>query len=748
MASGAQQQQSTMEETLATSRLATRPSTRTADQTLPGGGPHPVVRWVTRLTEFLRTSTSGGAGGFENVESAGFLQASPTDLAMTPARLGILGEDSAMMLGHQTQAMITFSPPEELPQRSGLVVPTSWTQERGPQGEPLFTRDQIRRADELQAQAPLLFPNTATPVVVPPSSAGSSTHSSLVRAEIQRQLETYDSRQRVEIQRLQQEIFSLRAEREALRQYGDARNALLDGRSGSNVQGVTSLASSIGQTVAKAVRPLLPAGLLHSTEPEGSGNLVSRHLASAAPAPVASHQLPGRGGIPPAPPLLPVPNNVSHQLPGHGGVPQAPPLLPVPKDVSHQLPEHYQSPIMSLISYLDMVEYHKHPATTSPQLCLSSATWTWWSTTSTPLLPVSKDVSHQLLGHGGVPQAPPLLPVPKDVSHQLPEHAGVPQAPPIQPGVTDVSQQLPEQRAVPSAIPPPQPKRPPIQYGPRVGSSLMSAEQQSSSLTSALASQHCAQHPAEGIQGGQPPTPQQWLSGAQGVGGQGDPLTLLVGGMNQLQAALMKQMDGDQSPEAVKPGTTTLPLLKAVNPQTSPIDVQDWLELMAAPMSDLSNTSSAWWSKVRELAASTYKRWTQASPIERLTIQPPFSRELEEGHYARVNARAASMIMTALDSTVSGELVARRLTQSTPALLFRIMTLYQPGGEFERGWVLKQLQSPEPATDAVKALETLRSWSRWSRRSEDLGLARPDPTILARGLTTIVQPVLEKDYAG
>ena len=366
MASGAQQQQPTMEESLATSRLATRPSTRTADQTLPGGGPHPVVRWVTRLTEFLRTSTSGGAGGFENVESAGFLQASPTDLAMTPTRLGIRGEDSAMMLGHQTQAMITFSPPEELPQRSGLVVPTSWTQERGPQGEPLFTRDQIRRADELQVQAPLLFPHTVTPVVVPPSSAGSSTHSSLVRAEIQRQLETYDSRQRVEIQRLQQEIFSLRAEREALRQHGDARNALLDGRSGSNAQELTSLASSIGQTVAKAVRPLLPAGLLHSTEPEGSGNLVSRHLASAAPAPVASHQLPGHGGVPQAPPLLPVPKGVSHQLPGHGGVPQAPPLLPVPKGCLSSATWTWWSTTST-------------SATTSPQGCLSSATWTWWS---------------------------------------------------------------------------------------------------------------------------------------------------------------------------------------------------------------------------------------------------------------------------------------------------------------------------------------------------------------------------------
>ena len=163
-------------------------------------------------------------------------------------------------------------------------------------------------------------------------------------------------------------------------------------------------------------------------------------------------------------------------------------------------------------------------------------------------------------------------------------------------------------------------------------------------------------------------------------------------------------------------------------------------------MADLSNTSATWWAKVRELASMTYKRWSQACPIERLNIQPPFSKELEEGRYTRVNARAASMIMLALDSPVSGEIVARRLTQSTPALLFRILTLYQPGGEYEKGWVLKQLQSPEPASDAVKALETLRSWSRWSRRSEDLGLARPDPTILARGLTSIVQPVLEKDY--
>ena len=148
---------------------------------------------------------------------------------------------------------------------------------------------------------------------------------------------------------------------------------------------------------------------------------------------------------------------------------------------------------------------------------------------------------------------------------------------------------------------------------------------------------------------------------------------------------MMKQFDGDQSPEAVKPGTTSLPALKPVHPNTSSIDMQDWLELVAAPMSDLSNSSSIWWSKVRELANDTYKRWVQASPIERLNIQRPVSSDLEVGKWARVNARASSMIMLALDPSVASEIVARRLTQSTPALLFRLMTLYQPGGEYEKG---------------------------------------------------------------
>ena len=82
---------------------------------------------------------------------------------------------------------------------------------------------------------------------------------------MQRQLESYDHRQRMEIQRLQREIFSLRAEREALTQGEQFGFQAADGAGQRHSQMGQSLAASVGQAVAKAVRPLLPIGLFDAS---------------------------------------------------------------------------------------------------------------------------------------------------------------------------------------------------------------------------------------------------------------------------------------------------------------------------------------------------------------------------------------------------------------------------------------------------------------------------------------------------
>ena len=244
-------------------------------------------------------------------------------------------------------------------------------------------------------------------------------------------------------------------------------------------------------------------------------------------------------------------------------------------------------------------------------------------------------------------------------------------------------------------------------------------------------------------------TAQQWLGGPTTP----DPMTLIAGGVAQLQAVMLKQMSADSekvksggsSPEAVKPGTPVLPLLPALSAQTSSVDVMDWLEMITTPMQDLSDGSSEWWSKVMKTANDFYNKWTLSSPVDKLTIHPVKDEELEAGKWSRVNSRAASMVMLALHETVRVEMVQRRTTGSTVGILFRLLTLYQPGGQREKVTILQGLQQPESESDPRKAVVSLRSWARWLRRCKDLGVSAPDPSLLTRGLTTMTKKVLEGD---
>ena len=246
------------------------------------------------------------------------------------------------------------------------------------------------------------------------------------------------------------------------------------------------------------------------------------------------------------------------------------------------------------------------------------------------------------------------------------------------------------------------------------------------------------------------PSPQQWLGGASAQSPP-DAMALLAGGMAQLQAVMLKQMsaaekekDGDSSPETVKPGTTTLPQLPAMKVESASVDIMDWLEMLGAPMSDLSDGSGQWWERVKGTATRSYVEWAKASPLERLKIAPPREEELESGKWSRVNSRAASMLMLALAEGVRNEMVARRLTGSASSILFRLMTLYQPGGEEEKVRILRNLQEPPQEGEPQKVLEALRSWERWLRRCRELGVTTPDPALLARGLNAMVKKMMDK----
>ena len=221
-----------------------------------------------------------------------------------------------------------------------------------------------------------------------------------------------------------------------------------------------------------------------------------------------------------------------------------------------------------------------------------------------------------------------------------------------------------------------------------------------------------------------------------------DALSKSVQQLQSLQAqAMSRSADSPTAQENVKPGSTTLQALPAPKDEMSSLHFQDWLEIATIAMSDLSDSSADWWSKLLDAVNAAYSRFLAATPIERLSIRPS-SEGLTSGKWVRVNARACSMLLAAVDEITKQDLIARRISQDMVQSVFRLFVIFQPGGSAEKTHVLKQLQNPSQPSNLQECLGVLRSWPRWLRRCSQVGMLIPDPSVLAASLTKITSPFL------
>ena len=224
--------------------------------------------------------------------------------------------------------------------------------------------------------------------------------------------------------------------------------------------------------------------------------------------------------------------------------------------------------------------------------------------------------------------------------------------------------------------------------------------------------------------------------------GRQDPPNLLdaiAKGVQQLQEIQVQSFrrEEDNSPEQVKSTCSPLPNLKAPSGDNAGVQLQDWLLLVNTSMQDLSATSGQWWEAVTAEVGATYAKWLAATPLERLQVQPKVESALTSGRWTRINARACSLVLASLDETIKEDLVGKRSTQSMVALLFRLHTVYQPGGPHERARVLQNLQDPQIPDTMAQCLVALRAWPRAMQRCQDMGMMHPDGSVLAKALTSV-----------
>ena len=68
------------------------------------------------------------------------------------------------------------------------------------------------------------------------------------------------------------------------------------------------------------------------------------------------------------------------------------------------------------------------------------------------------------------------------------------------------------------------------------------------------------------------------------------------------------------SPETVKPGITSLPMLAELKSDEGSLLYQDWLVVIGGLIGDVSDSAGVWWTKVLEVGDLAYGSWISSSP--------------------------------------------------------------------------------------------------------------------------------------
>ena len=257
------------------------------------------------------------------------------------------------------------------------------------------------------------------------------------------------------------------------------------------------------------------------------------------------------------------------------------------------------------------------------------------------------------------------------------------------------------------------------------------------------------QDESEDEQSSQSQDSEQGLGGERHRGAQrskeGDPtmqvLLKIVDTMQVMQRSMLKSKEEiGEEPEVVRV-SPQLPKLPEWCPESAPIDFNDWLTCLEVHMSDLSSNSQHWWEATMKVVSTWYAHHMTLTPIQRLSHVPELPDHLKQRKWARLEKRAASLLMASIPETLREEVVASKAV-STHGIMSKAMLVYQPGGLGERGAILQALESPQESATISTAITQLRKWIRWKRRACEMGVSIPDASILMRGLSRLMKKLL------
>ena len=130
------------------------------------------------------------------------------------------------------------------------------------------------------------------------------------------------------------------------------------------------------------------------------------------------------------------------------------------------------------------------------------------------------------------------------------------------------------------------------------------------------------------------------------------------------------------------------------------LDFGDWLTVVQQMIGDVSYTSAQWWGVVMTAVEQAYHHWLQADPLMRLRMAPVIP-DMARG-WPRTENRVVGMLLQAVPKDIYEDLVANR-HMSAGQVMFKLYTVFQPGGQVERTSLLQMLVDWKgPSNDAAE----------------------------------------------
>ena len=185
--------------------------------------------------------------------------------------------------------------------------------------------------------------------------------------------------------------------------------------------------------------------------------------------------------------------------------------------------------------------------------------------------------------------------------------------------------------------------------------------------------------------------------------------------------------------EWVRGGNISLPRLPEWSATTAPIDFALDQHLGATNVR-LDKDKQRVVVQIIDRSRSWYDEHLRLPPLQRMGHDPRPSKDLDLQNWNRLEKRASTMLLAAIPDAQREDLVSSRRL-SAMAILCSLLVAYQPGGLAEKELILRSLELPPEATSLADALTGLRRWTRWRRRTMDMGARNPTLFCCLRGST-------------